>query len=213
MDTQVRLTPAFSWAELARVYRLVSHIVNEFVRFERVGLSEAHSALVAFVGFLSGMGTEVAFQLERVRGRVRAMRALVGSLAGMTAHVAAQLGQLDGGVVAVRALVRLLVSVLVANVTDQLAGGGEGALAELASVRFDTVVHVQMVLQRGLRLEPALAHTAPVRSVLGVRLQVAKEEVTAMAVVTAECAIERHSSSDNAAAASLLLWRGGSLVV
>ena len=47
-----------------------------------------------------------------------------------------ELAQLDALVVALAALVRLLVRVAVPHVTNQLAGGGEAQVAELAVVRF-----------------------------------------------------------------------------
>lgn len=44
-------------------------------------------------------------------------------------------------------------------------------------MRLDAVVHVEMVLKRGDRLESALAHLALVRPVLRVGLQVAVQQV------------------------------------
>ena len=47
-----------------------------------------------------------------------------------------ELAQLDALVVTLAALVRLLVRVAVPHMTNQLAGGGEAQVAELAVVRF-----------------------------------------------------------------------------
>ena len=44
--------------------------------FQRVGLREAHVAMLALVGLFSGVRAQVPLQLERVRRRVRAVRAL-----------------------------------------------------------------------------------------------------------------------------------------
>ena len=54
-----------------------------------------------------------------------------------------ELAQLDALVVALATLVRLLVGVAVPHVTDQLAGGGEAQVAELAVVRLRTCNETQ----------------------------------------------------------------------
>lgn len=48
----------------------------QFVSLEGVTLREAHGAVLALVGLLAGVRAQVALQLERVWGRVGAVRAL-----------------------------------------------------------------------------------------------------------------------------------------
>lgn len=62
-----------------------------------------------------------AVDYNGIVSRVVMTNDLIGPLASVAADVSAQLGKLHGGVVALGALVRLLVSVLVAHVTHQLA--------------------------------------------------------------------------------------------
>lgn len=50
--------------------------MNELVRLERVGLCEAHVAVLAFVGLFAGVRTQMPLQLEGVWRGVRAVRAL-----------------------------------------------------------------------------------------------------------------------------------------
>lgn len=47
------------------------------MRLQRVGLREAHVAVVTLVRLLARVRAQVTLQLERVRRRVRAMRALL----------------------------------------------------------------------------------------------------------------------------------------
>ena len=51
-------------------------VVDEPVGLQGVGLREAHVAVLALVRLLASVRAEVTLQLERVRGRVRAVGAL-----------------------------------------------------------------------------------------------------------------------------------------
>lgn len=157
---QVRLAPALRRAQLATVHRLLRHVMNKLVCLERVGLCEGHVAVFTLVGLLAGVDAQMAFQFERVRRRVSAVRALVGPLAGVTAYVSPQFGQFHRGVVALSALVRLFMRVLVADMPHQLTRSGEWTFAIFADMRFHTIVHVQVVLEGGESLETPFAYIA-----------------------------------------------------
>lgn len=78
----------------------------------------------------------------------------------MASDVPLQLAQLDTCVIALWTLVRLLVRVAVPNVTDQLSGGGERRIAELAQVRLGSGVRVDVIGEAGDGFESALADVA-----------------------------------------------------
>ena len=84
---------------------------------------------------------------------------------------------------------RFLVRVTISNVSDQFAGGGERRIAVLAGVRLNAGVGIYMVVQRGHRLEAALADAALVRALLTVRFHVSGQQVTLVACVAAVVAL------------------------
>lgn len=148
--------------------------VNQLVCLQRVALSESLMTDIANVWFFAcrengknpgeeqgrvGVGvqtcmnSEMSLQLVGVGRGVGAVGTLVGAFAGVAAHMPLQFGQLHRGVVALVAPVRLLVRVPVTDVAHQFARSGERRVAELALVRSDAGVGVDVVLQRcqGLR--------------------------------------------------------------
>lgn len=165
VDTQIGLAAAGSGTKPALEYRFVAHVVDQFVGLQRVRLCESSVAHVTLVRLLSSVNSQMALQLEGVRGRIRAVRTLIRTFSGMTSDVATQLAQLDTGIVAFGAFVWLFMGVLVSHVSDQFATRGERALAFAAGMRLGASVSVDMVLKGGQGLEATLTHRAFVRLV------------------------------------------------
>lgn len=63
----------------------------------------------------------------------------------MTSNVSFQFAELNARVIALGTLVRLFVRVSIADMSHQLTGCGEGAVAELADVRLIAGVSVVMI--------------------------------------------------------------------
>lgn len=92
------------------------------------------------------------------------MRALIGTLSGMTSDMTLQLAELDTCIIALWAFVRLLVRVLVSDMTNQLTRSCESRFTELAQMRFGSGVSINVICQACNCFESALADTAFVRS-------------------------------------------------
>ncbi len=129
-------------------------------------LCKSRVANVAFVGFFTGMDSNVALQLGRVGAGVRAMVTIIRSLSGMLSHMPPKLGQLDAPIITFRASVRLLLGVLVLDMADQLSRGRKFGRTVFALVRFAPGVRPDMVLERGQFLEASLAKWTLVRSII-----------------------------------------------
>lgn len=75
----------------------------------------------------------------------------------MTSNVSFQLAELNARIIALGTLVRLFVRVSIANMSHELTGSGEGAVAELADVWLVAGVSVVMIGETRDGLEAALA--------------------------------------------------------
>lgn len=118
----------------------------------------------------------VSLQLVHVRTGVAAVSALIGPkkgklglvllsivvlpFASVRPQMSLQLAQFHGSVIAMGALVGLLLSVLVPHMSHHFARGRKRSFAQLASMRFDAGVGVDVVLQRIGRLESLVAYAA-----------------------------------------------------
>jgi hypothetical protein len=76
VNSEVCFPSASGRTEFTLEHRLVPCRVNESVRLQTVALGESGMADVTLVWLLAGVNSEMAFQLERIRTGIGAMRAL-----------------------------------------------------------------------------------------------------------------------------------------
>lgn len=76
VNSEVCFTSASSWTQFTLEHRLVPCRVDQSVRLQTVTLGEPGMANITLVWLFTSVNSEMAFQLERIRTGIGAMRAL-----------------------------------------------------------------------------------------------------------------------------------------